>query len=100
VAKPVILIVDDELPVLNAVERDLRQHYRSDYRIVKASAGAQALEAVQQLKQRNVPLALFLVDQRMPAMSGTPMPAKCCLRLMPILRQLSPALMRSGWITI
>lgn len=70
-AKPVILIVDDELPVLNAVERDLRQHYRSDYRIVKASAGAQALEAVQQLKQRNVPLALFLVDQRMPAMSGT-----------------------------
>ena len=70
-AKPVILIVDDELPVLNAVERDLRQHYRSDYRIVKASAGPQALEAVQQLKQRNVPLALFLVDQRMPVMSGT-----------------------------
>jgi len=71
VAKPVILIVDDELPVLNAVERDLRQHYRSDYRMVKASSGAQALEAVRQLKQRNVPLALFLVDQRMPAMSGT-----------------------------
>ena len=70
-AKPVILIVDDELPVLNAVERDLRQHYRSDYRMVKASSGAQALEAVRQLKQRNVPLALFLVDQRMPAMSGT-----------------------------
>ncbi|HEX6383738.1 MAG TPA: FAD-dependent oxidoreductase [Anaerolineae bacterium] len=70
-AKPVILIVDDELPVLNAVERDLRQHYRSDYRIVKASSGVDALAAVQQLKQRNAPLALFLVDQRMPTMSGT-----------------------------
>jgi thioredoxin reductase (NADPH) len=69
--KPVILIVDDDIQVLNAVERDLRQHYRGDYRIVKASSGAQALEAVNQLKRRNNPLALFLVDQRMPSMTGT-----------------------------
>jgi len=70
-AKPSILILDDEPHVLNAVERDLRQHYRDDYRIVKASSGAQALEMVRQLKQRNAPVALFLVDQRMPQMSGT-----------------------------
>jgi thioredoxin reductase (NADPH) len=70
-AKPSILILDDEPHVLNAVERDLRQHYRDDYRIVKASSGAQALEMVRQLKQRNAPVALFLVDQRMPLMSGT-----------------------------
>lgn len=70
-AEPVILTVDDEPQVLNAVNRDLRQHYRSDYRIMKAGSGAEALEAVQQLKQRNTPLALFLVDQRMPNMSGT-----------------------------
>jgi len=63
-AKPSILILDDE-------PRDLRQHYRDDYRIVKASSGAQALEMVRQLKQRNAPVALFLVDQRMPQMSGT-----------------------------
>ena len=70
-ARPVILTVDDEVQVLNAVERDLRQHYRGEYRILKSSSGADALETVRQLKQRNVPLALFLVDQRMPDLSGT-----------------------------
>jgi thioredoxin reductase (NADPH) len=70
-AKPVIMIVDDEVQVLNAVERDLRQHFKGEYRIVKASGGRAALEAVQQLKKRNAPLALFLVDQRMPDMTGT-----------------------------
>jgi thioredoxin reductase (NADPH) len=70
-AKPVLLTVDDEPQVLNAVERDLRQHYRGDYRILKAESGAEALQAVRTLKQRNDPLALFLVDQRMPDMSGT-----------------------------
>ncbi|MFQ5794933.1 MAG: FAD-dependent oxidoreductase [Candidatus Bipolaricaulia bacterium] len=70
-AKPIILIVDDEPQVLNAVERDLRQHYRGDYRILKAGSGAEALEAVRQLKRRNASVALFLVDQRMPEMSGT-----------------------------
>jgi thioredoxin reductase (NADPH) len=70
-AKPTIMTVDDEPQVLNAVERDLRQHYRGDYRIVKAGSGAEALETVQRLKQRNDPVALFLVDQRMPSMSGT-----------------------------
>ena len=69
-AKPVILILDDEIQVLNAVERDLRQHYRSDYRIVKSTSGKEALQTVQQLKMRNSPLALFLVDQRMPDMTG------------------------------
>ncbi|MCL4295563.1 MAG: FAD-dependent oxidoreductase [Anaerolineae bacterium] len=69
-AEPVILTVDDEPQVLNAVNRDLRQHYRGDYRIIKAGSGAEAMEAVRQLKQRNTPLALFLVDQRMPGMSG------------------------------
>jgi thioredoxin reductase (NADPH) len=38
---------------------------------VKALSGMQALEAVRQLRQRNAPVALFLVDARMPQMSGT-----------------------------
>jgi len=68
--KPVILTLDDEPQVLNAVARDLRAHFRNDYRIVSASSGKDALEALQQLKQRNTPVALFLVDQRMPQMTG------------------------------
>jgi thioredoxin reductase (NADPH) len=71
VAKPIILTVDDEPQVLNAVERDLRQHYRGEYRIVKAGSGADAIQALRELKQRNTPVALLLVDQRMPEMTGT-----------------------------
>ena len=70
-AKPAIMIVDDELHVLSAVERDLRQYYRDEYRLIKARSGTEALSATQQLKQRNMQVALFLVDQRMPEMSGT-----------------------------
>jgi thioredoxin reductase (NADPH) len=68
--KPVILTVDDDAEVLAAIERDLRQHYKTDYRIIKASSGQEALEAARELKQRATPVALFLVDQRMPGMSG------------------------------
>lgn len=70
-SKPIILTVDDEPQVLNAVVRDLRSQYSRDYRILKAASGGEALRTVEQLKQRNEPLALFLVDQRMPEMSGT-----------------------------
>jgi thioredoxin reductase (NADPH) len=69
-AKPIILTVDDEPQVLNAVGRDLQQHYRGEYHLVKATSGAEALEAVRQLKQRDAPLALLLADQRMPEMTG------------------------------
>ena len=69
--KPVILAVDDDRQVLSAVERDLRQKYRDDYRVVAAQSGGQALEAARELKRRGTPIALFVVDQRMPDMTGT-----------------------------
>ncbi len=62
--------VDDDRSVLNSVERDLRQKYGRDYRIIKADSGAVALSAVQQLKQRGETVALFVADQRMPEMTG------------------------------
>jgi thioredoxin reductase (NADPH) len=68
---PVILAIDDEPEVLNAIERDIRVHYRPDYRVLKAASGAVALEATRQLKQRGSQVALFLVDERMPGMTGT-----------------------------
>jgi thioredoxin reductase (NADPH) len=69
--KPVIIAVDDEPTVLNAVERDLNSHYRRDYRVIKAGSGVKALDAVTELHRRGSPIALFLVDQRMPEMTGT-----------------------------
>ena len=69
-SKPVILAVDDDAAVLGAIERDLRQHYRADYRVMKASSPSEGLETARELAARNSPVALFLVDQRMPGMTG------------------------------
>src|SRR5207244_12767738 len=69
-AKPVRWTVDDDPDVLRAVERDLRRQYGNRYRVMAADSGTNALESVKQLKLRNDPVALFLVDQRMPRMSG------------------------------
>jgi thioredoxin reductase (NADPH) len=69
-AKPVILAVDDDEPVLRAVERDLRARYGADYRIIGAGSGQEALEVVRELTRRGDPVALFVVDQRMPVMTG------------------------------
>ena len=69
--KPTIITVDDDPQVLSAVERDLRRRYAADHRIVKASSGAEALEALRTLKQRGEAVALLLADQRMPQMTGT-----------------------------
>ena len=69
-AKPVILTVDDDAEVLPALARDLRQQYGSRFRIIRADSGQSAIGIVHQLKLRNEPVALFLVDQRMPQMSG------------------------------
>jgi thioredoxin reductase (NADPH) len=63
--------VDDDPQVLGAIERDLRQHYRADYRVMKAGSGEEALDTARQLKQRGTAVALFLVDQRMPGTTGT-----------------------------
>jgi thioredoxin reductase (NADPH) len=63
--------VDDDPAVLGAIERDLRRQYRADYRVMKAESAAAGLDTAKELAARNTPVALFLVDQRMPGMSGT-----------------------------
>ena len=70
VKKPVILAVDDDETVLGAIDRDLRQHYRADYRVMRAASPAEGLEVATELAARNAQVALFLVDQRMPRMTG------------------------------
>jgi len=69
--KPVILSLDDDPSVLNSIERDLRAHYGQNYRILSIDRGAVALEYLNAMKRRNETVALFLVDQRMPNISGT-----------------------------
>src|SRR5262245_37784264 len=68
--KPVMLTVDDDREVSRAIERDLRRKYGSDYRVLRAESGNAAIDIVRELKVRNNSIALFLVDQRMPGISG------------------------------
>ena len=69
-ARPVLLTVDDDPEVLRAIERDLRRKYANNFRVLRAESGDAALEILRELKVRNSVVALFLIDQRMPGMSG------------------------------
>ena len=69
-AKPAFLTVDDDPEVLQAIERDLRQEYGRRFRVLRADSGAAALGILQKVKLRNMAVALLLVDQRMPHMTG------------------------------
>jgi thioredoxin reductase (NADPH) len=67
--RPALLTVDDDPQVLRAIERDLRRRYARDYRIVGAGSGEAALDALDELRRREEPVALLLADQ-MPHMTG------------------------------
>lgn len=69
-AKPTLITVDDDPDVLRVIERDLRQKFGKHFRVLRADSGVAALEVVQQVKLRDQSVALFLVDQRMPHMTG------------------------------
>jgi thioredoxin reductase (NADPH) len=68
--KPILLAIDDDSSVLEAVVQDLRRHYGQEYRIVRAASGPAALDICRQLLERKETVALFLSDQRMPGMTG------------------------------
>src|SRR3954451_2944836 len=69
--RPAIVAVDDEPAVLAAVARDLRRQFGERYRIVRATSGPEALDALRELVTRGEQVALLVADQRMPGMAGT-----------------------------
>ena len=52
------------------MERDLRRRYAANYRVLSANSGPAALALLDRLQQRGETVALYLVDYRMPEMSG------------------------------
>jgi thioredoxin reductase (NADPH) len=69
-ARPILLAVDDDVSVLEAVVQDLRRQYGTTYRVMRAASGQAALDTLAQLKTREEPVALIISDQRMPGMTG------------------------------
>jgi len=69
-ARPILLAVDDDVNVLEAVVQDLRRQYGATYRVMRAASGQAALDTLAQLKARQEPVALIVSDQRMPGITG------------------------------
>jgi len=67
---PAILTVDDDPSVSRAIARDLRRRYGEQYRILRASSAAEALDALKEIKLRGGRVAVMLADYRMPQMNG------------------------------
>jgi len=61
-SKPIILVVDDDAPILLLMRSVLREF---GFEAVTAASGAQAIESAQQRTP-----ALVLLDKNMPGMSG------------------------------
>jgi thioredoxin reductase (NADPH) len=68
--KPIILTVDDDTEVLQAIARDVRHGFGEHFRVIRAESGDRALDVLRQLRLANEAVALMLVDQRMPGLSG------------------------------
>ena len=69
-AKPVLFAIDDDSEVLRAVDRDLRRQYGEHYRVMRATPARARWRPWSSSSCAASPVALLLVDQRMPRMSG------------------------------
>jgi thioredoxin reductase (NADPH) len=68
--QPIIFAIDDDPQVLRAITRDLKNHYRQDYRILSTTSVKEALDSLLELKNKGEVVAMFVSDQRMPEMEG------------------------------
>jgi thioredoxin reductase (NADPH) len=70
VARAIILTVDDDPAVSQAITRDLRSRYGDRYRLARATSGAEALSSLKEFARRDQSVALIVSDHRMPEMTG------------------------------
>ena len=75
-SRPSIVVTDDDPLVAEAITRDLRTRFGADYRVVRTTSGAEALDVLARLALREEPVALLVTDQRMPRMTGVEMLAQ------------------------
>ncbi len=68
--KPVILCVDDERIILDALKSQLRHQFGAHYRIEVAESGEEALEIFEELLEQRVVVPLVISDQIMGGMYG------------------------------
>jgi thioredoxin reductase (NADPH) len=75
-AKPVLVVVDDEDTSLQALTRELESRYGAHYVVMSGSSAEVALARLAELKAAGADVPLVLADQRLPGMSGTELLAR------------------------
>ncbi|MBU1013095.1 MAG: hybrid sensor histidine kinase/response regulator [Bacteroidetes bacterium] len=69
-SKPVILCVDDESIILNALKDQLQRKFSTEYDIENSDSGSDALEYIQELIADKIDVPLVIADYIMPGMRG------------------------------
>ncbi|HEY1319062.1 MAG TPA: response regulator, partial [Streptosporangiaceae bacterium] len=70
-AKPVLILVDDEDASRHALARELESRYSAHYRIVPSPSPETALARLAEFRAQGVTVPLVLADLWMPGMTGT-----------------------------
>jgi thioredoxin reductase (NADPH) len=75
-AKPVLVVVDDEDDSRRELTRELESRYGAHYRVVSSTSPEAALAQLAELRAEGAAVPLVLADQWMPGMSGTELLAR------------------------
>jgi thioredoxin reductase (NADPH) len=76
VAKPVLVVVDDEDASLRLLAGELESRYGAHYRIVASSSAEEALARLAGLRAEGAPVLAILADQWMPGSTGAELLAR------------------------
>src|SRR6476660_3645701 len=68
--KPIIVAVDDDAEVLQAIAHDIRREYGDRFRLIRVDSGTRALDVLRQVRLADEPVGLKLADQRMRGLGG------------------------------
>jgi thioredoxin reductase (NADPH) len=68
---PVLLVVDSDPRALGVVEGELRKRYGSDYQVICAGSGGDALQLLGRLRDGRRPVAIVLASQWLAGTTGT-----------------------------
>ena len=69
-AKPVLLVVDDERASLSSLTQELESRYGLHYRIVSSLSAKEAVVLLEELRSQRTNVPLILADQWMPGETG------------------------------
>jgi thioredoxin reductase (NADPH) len=69
-AKPIIVIVDENEDLLNQIQRDLEQKYGKSYQVITASSGHEALMMLRRWREEGQRVAVVVADRKLSDMDG------------------------------